>query len=96
MVDYNNPFVYGPNLTKYCHRAMSRANGICVLTAGKTIGGSEITVSYGNHKAIHGFLGEGITQFCAPIVFRPKKYFDQVENEENIESLEALFIPGFS
>ncbi len=95
MVAYQNPFVYGPDLTKNCHRAMSRSNGICVLIAAKIIGGSEITVSYGNHKAIHIFSGEGITQFCAPIVFLPKKYFDQVEKVGNIESLEALFLPGF-
>ena len=91
MVVYDNPFVYGPNLTKYFQRAMSRTNGISVLTVAKTIGDSEITTSYDNHKAINGFSDCCFTQFCAPIVFFPKKYADQVKNVETIEVLEPLF-----
>lgn len=91
MVVYNNPFVYGPNLTKYFQRAMSRSNGISVLTVAKTIGGNEITVSYDNYKSIQSAENGSIKQFCAPIVFFPKKYFDQVKSVRNIESLNPLY-----
>lgn len=91
MVVYNNPFVYGPNLTKYFQRAMSRPNGISVLTVAKTIGGSEISVSYDNYKAIQSAELGGIKQFCAPIVFFPKKYFDQISKVRETKQLEPLY-----
>ena len=91
MVVYNNPFVYGPNLTRYFQRAMSRPYGISVLTVAKTIGGSEIQVSYDNYKAIQDADQNGIMQFCAPIVFFPKKYFYQIDLVENITALEPLY-----
>lgn len=91
MVVYNNPFVYGPNLTKYFQRAMSRPFGISVLTVAKTIGGSEIQISYDNYKAVQDAGRSGIMQFCAPIVFFPKKYFNQIDQVEDITSLEPLY-----
>ncbi|MBR1765146.1 MAG: helix-turn-helix domain-containing protein [Ruminococcus sp.] len=91
MVVYNNPFVYGPNLTKYFQRAMSRLYGISVLTVAKTIGGKEIQVSYDNYKAVQNADQNGIVQFCAPIVFFPKKYFDQIVQVEDITLLEPLY-----
>lgn len=91
MVVYNNPFIYGPNLTKYYQRAMSRVNGISVLTVAKTIGGSEIKVSYDNYKMVQNAEDSGLDQFCAPIVFFPKKYFDQVVRVEDIANLQPLY-----
>ena len=91
MVVYNNPFVYGPNLTKYFQRAMSRVNGISVLTVAKTIGGSEIKVSYDNYKMVQDVEDKGLDQFCAPVVFFPKKYFDQVETVQNVGNLQPLY-----
>lgn len=91
MVVHNNPFVYGPNLTKYFQRAMSRLNGISVLTVAKTIGGSEIKVSYDNYKMVQDAEDKGLDQFCTPIVFFPKKYFDQVAQVEDVVSLQPLF-----
>ena len=91
MVVYNNPFVYGPNLTKYFQRAMSRPSGISVLTVAKTIGGSEIMVSYDNYKAVNSAETGSIEQFCAPIVFFPKKYFDQVEKVKETQTLDPLY-----
>ncbi len=91
MVVYNNPFVYGPNLTKYFQRAMSRTNGISALTVAKTIGGSEITVSYDNYKAVLSAENGGIEQFCAPIVFFPEKFFDQVGRVRDTENLSPLY-----
>ena len=91
MVVYNNPFIYGPNLTKYFQRAMSRPNGISVLTVAKTIGGSEIMVSYDNYKAVSSAEKGSIEQFCAPIVFFPKKYFDQVWKVRDTQRLDPLY-----
>lgn len=91
MVVYNNPFVYGPNLTKYFQRAMSRVNGISVLTVAKTIGRSEIKVSYDNYRAVQKAEDHGLAQFCAPIVFFPKRYFDQLGKVENISNLQPLY-----
>ena len=87
MVVFNNPFVYGPNLTKYFQRAMSRVNGISVLTVAKAIGGSEMKVFYNNNKAVQENTGEGMDQFCAPIVFFPKKFFNQIEQVEKVGAL---------
>jgi transcriptional regulator with XRE-family HTH domain len=91
MVVYNNPFVYGPNLTKYFQRAMSRPNGISVLTVAKTLGGSEICISYDNYRAVQSVDSGGINQFCAPIVFFPKKYSNQVSMVRDITQLEPLY-----
>jgi len=91
MVVYNNPFVYGPNLTKYFQRAMSRHNGISVLTVAKTLGGTDIMVSYDNYKAVQSPRPGDIRQFCAPILFFPEKFFNQIEHAESIDGLEPLF-----
>ena len=91
MVVYNNPFVYGPNLTKCFQRSMSRQNGISVLTVDKTIGGSEIMVSYDNYKSVKTPKRDDYIQFCAPIVFFPKRFFDQLGNVENITELDPLY-----
>lgn len=91
MVVYNNPFVYGPNLTKCFQRSMSRLNGITVLTVDKTIGGSEIMVSYDNYKSVKTPKKDDYIQFCAPIVFFPKRFFDQLGNVETITELDPLY-----
>ena len=91
MVVYNNPFVYGPHLTKYFQRAMSRLHGISVLTAEKNIGESEIRVSYDNYKALRRANKPSFKQFCTPIVFFPKKYFEQIALVEDTARLEPLY-----
>lgn len=94
MVVYNNPFVYGPNLTKYFQRAMSRSFGISVLTVSKTIGGREIMVAYDNHKAVTDIENGSMRQYCAPILFFPKKFFDQInpyDRNVNISTFESLY-----
>ena len=91
MVVYNNPFVYGPNLTKCFQRSMSRQNGISVLTVDKTIGGSEIMVSYDNYKSVKTPKRDDYIQFCAPIVFFPKRFFSQLGNVESITELDPLY-----
>lgn len=91
MVVYNNPFLYGPNLTKYFQRAMSRLNGVSALTVDKTIGGSEISVSYDNYRVIQSLGAKDGRQFCTPVLFFPAKYFDQISNIQNFEKIEPLY-----
>ncbi|MBQ3138987.1 MAG: helix-turn-helix domain-containing protein [Ruminococcus sp.] len=91
MVIYNNPFIYGPNLTKYFQRAMSRMYGISVLAIEKDAVDSENTISYDKHKMVKSFKS-GTEKHCAvPIVFFPKKYFDQIVNIGNITELTPLY-----
>ncbi len=91
MVVYNNPFLYGPHLTKYFQRAMSRLHGISVLTAEKNLGESEIRVSYDNYKALRRANKPSFKQFCTPVVFFPKKFFDQIEAAEDTVRLSPLY-----
>ncbi len=91
MVVYNNPFVYGPHLTKYFQRAMSRLHGISVLTAEKNLGESEIRVANDSYKALRRANRPSFKQFCTPIVFFPKKYFDQIETVEDTVRLAPLY-----
>lgn len=91
MVVYNNPFVYGPNLTKYFQRAMSRLNGISILTIAKANDKSQISVSYDNFKAIQNVTKNNMSQSCVPILFFPKKYFEQMRYVKNIEKLKPLY-----
>ena len=91
MVVYNNPFIYGPHLTRYFQRAMSRLHGISVLTAETNFGEHEIRVSNDNYKALRRANKPSFKQFCAPIVFFPKKYFDQIETVEDPLRLAPLY-----
>lgn len=91
MVIYNNPFVFGPNLTKYFQRAMSRQNGISALTVAKTVGKNDMAVVYDNYKAINCSNNASQNQFCVPILFFPQKYFPQIEAVENIAELNPLY-----
>lgn len=94
MVVCRNPFVYGPNLTKYFQRAMSRSNGITVMTAIKKPGTNESPILYDNHRAAR--LGEkedksGRQQTAVPILFYPKRFFERLERIDEIGSLDPLF-----
>ena len=91
MVVYNNPFVYGPHLTRYFQRAISRLYGISVLTAEKNLGESEIRVSYDNYRALRRANKPNFKQFCTPIVFFPKKFSDQIVHVEDTVRLSPLY-----
>ncbi len=91
MVVYRNPFVYGPHLTRYFQRAMSRLHGISVLTAENNIGENEIRVSNDNYRALRRANKPSFKQFCTPIVFFPKKYFEQIENAGDPVRLSPLY-----
>lgn len=91
MVICNNPFVYGPNLTKYFQRAMSRSNGISVLTVSKKHTDAEFQVSYDNYKKISFDDRAGISQVCVPIFFIPQKYFGSIASVSNMDFSEPLY-----
>lgn len=91
MVICNNPFVYGSNLTKYFQRAMSRSNGVSVLTVSKEHTEAEFQVSYDNYKKISFADRTGISQVCVPIFFVPQKYFRSIESVINMNFSESLF-----
>ena len=91
MVVYDDPFIYGPNLPKYFQRAMSRSCGISVLTAEKTVGRDEMLVSYDRHKAINGRKGGGSSQYCVPVLFFPKQYYEQIAKIGSLSELYPLY-----
>ncbi len=83
--------MYGPNLTKYFQRAMSRKNGISIITIEKGISGGEINTSYNNYRAIQKVGKCGMEHYCVPIVFIPMKYFEQLRHVEDASKLEPLY-----
>lgn len=91
MVVYEDPFIYGPNLTKYFQRAMSRQEGISVLTVEKSTGHNGTMISYDKHRAVKYNSCDVTNRFCTPFVFFPKKYFSQVKNAEKLMALHPLY-----
>ena len=90
MVVYNNPFIYGPNLTKYFQRAMSRLNGVSVLTLPQTVGGTEVVASKGNYRVNHA-ASKGIKLMGLPVLFFPETYFNQLEKVGDVLQIDPLF-----
>lgn len=92
MVAFHNPFLYGVNLTKYFQRAMSRQNGISVLTVDKSRQEKGMVVSFDKHKAVLLKTAQGeAKQYCVPIVFMPMRYADLLPHVESVEMLQPLF-----
>lgn len=85
MVVFDNPFVYGPNLTKYFQRAMSRPNRISVLTTFKGKGGNRCSVDFDNCKVMQ--LSESGNCYYAPILFVPDNCIDRIAIDNNFEDL---------
>ena len=93
MVVFHNPFVYGPNLTKYFQRAMSVQNGISVLILEKHIEKNDMVLSVDRHKVLQMKTSSGeLKEYCVPIVFFPVKYFDQIGNAEHMTKLHPLCV----
>ena len=97
MVVFDNPFLYGLNLTKYFQRAMSRLNGITVMTVDKKLGREkENKVHFDYFRAIDQGGSGRTNHYCVPILFFPKKYFDQISKAERTVELEPLFAEPMS
>lgn len=85
MVVFDNPFVYGPNLTKYFQRAMSRQNRISILTAFKGKGGNRCSVDFDNYKVLQ--LNDVGDCYYVPIGFFPDNCFDEIDRVTDLERL---------
>lgn len=85
MVVFDNPFVYGPNLTKYFQRAMSRQNVISVLTAFKGKGGNRCSVDFDNYKILQ--LIDAGNCYYVPICFIPDSCFSEISKVKDLEKL---------
>lgn len=92
MAVFGHPFVYGPNLTKYFQRAMSRQNGISVLTADKSVTKGDAAVIFDRHKAVQPAARQPQNgHCCVPIVFVPAQFSDQLGAVESVTALSPLF-----
>lgn len=85
MVVYDNPFIYGPNLTKYFQRAMSKNDRITMLTVVKGKGGKRCSVNYDNYKVLD--LNEGGNCYCVPICFVSASNNDVLTRIDDIHKL---------
>ncbi len=85
MVVFDNPFIYGLNLTKFFQRAMSRNQGVSILTSSHKKGKK---VSYDSNKRVIALDENGYA--CVPVAFVPKKYHDIIEKINDIEGLISL------
>ena len=92
MVVYDNPFLYGPNLTKYFHRAMSRKNGISVLTISEVGSPSFIMCSSNQERSVQRPEKNENRQYCVPITFFPKGYCLHLKDYRNIWNLDPLYV----
>lgn len=85
MVVYDNPFVYGSNLTKYFQRAMSRMNGITILSSWSKRGYNRVVVN--KYSKIESIKSCNHSRACVPIAFFPKKYYKRIADIKEIEKL---------
>ena len=91
MAVVGNVFIYGPNLTRYFQRAISRKDGITVLTLDKAGEAEEQEVFYDNKRAIIPNGTEGIRQKRVPVFFFPQKWFREIGNIGEAERLKLLY-----
>lgn len=87
MVVFDDPFLYGPNLTKYFQRAMSRQNRVTVLTVQKGKGGNRCSVDFDNLKVLQ--MAENGSFFCVPICFVTENCIADLSEGFSLEKLIA-------
>ena len=85
MVVYDEPFLYGSNLTKYFQRAMSKENKISALTVYKGKGGNKCCADFNNLKVLR--LNDEGNCYCIPICFVPVNRFEDLNCVFNYETL---------
>ena len=91
MVVQDNPFVYGSFLTRCFQRAMSRENGVSILTLEKEKEPGESTVSFNNSREITSWEGKEKSQVCVPILFFPRRFFSNIKQCESIQKMGSLY-----
>lgn len=85
MVVYENPFIYGPNLTRYFQRAMSRKNGVTALTISKRIDDADNRVTFDNKRIMVPSLQGDI--YRLPVLFCPERFTGYLSKSDAIETL---------
>lgn len=91
MVVTGDPFLYGPNLTKYFQRAMSRTEGVSVLTIPRSKGHSSKLEFCNNYIAVRNFGNRKAEPYPLPVFFVPKAYFKQLDHIDKIEKIDPLY-----
>lgn len=85
MVVYDNPFVYGPNLTKYFQRAMSRMNGVTCLSSWRNFGYDQVV--FDNFNRAEKIKACNQSRACVPIAFYPQKYVKRIADIKEKDKL---------
>ena len=88
MMVYGSPFIYGPFLTRCFQRAMSRQDGISVLTVPKQAEPGEMTVVFDNNRKITGPDRDGTKQVCVPVFFFPRRFFHRLADTQLLQEPE--------
>ncbi len=91
MVVFDNPFLYGPNLTRYFQRAMSRHYGISVLTIENNKADNGIKVSFDHNKAVKTHNSCTGSYAPVPVVFFPALFSEQIGHFRDLPSLSPLY-----
>ena len=91
MVIYDNPFVYGPYLTRCFQRAMSRENGVSVLTIEKHVAEGENRVVFDKNNRIYAERHKGTQRCSVPILFFPKRWFENIADIETVKHSVPLY-----
>ncbi len=87
---YGNRFLYGPNLTRHIKRAMSRTDGITVLSTMKRKGRYPLSVDSDRKAVLTHALGAN-QYFAEPFVFVPaNSHISQCTSFENILKEQAV------
>lgn len=85
MIVYDNPFIYGPNLTKYFQRAMAQQNRITVLTVYKGKGGKRYSVNFDNHKLLQ--INQDGNCYCVPVFFVTDNWLGYLHKIQSVDEL---------
>lgn len=85
MIVYDNPFVYGPNLTRYFQRAMSRMNGITVLSSWSQRVDNQVV--FDNFNKVESIKNCNQSRARVPIAFFPKKYVKRISDIKKMKKL---------
>lgn len=85
MVVYGNPFVYGPNLTKYFQRAMAKCNRITAMSVYKKKGAKHCSIDFNNQKVVK--ISDIGKYYYIPIVFVSESCFADLPTVLHLEKL---------
>ncbi len=91
MVVDGSPFIYGPFLTRCFQRAMSRLNGISVMTVKKPVGKDEYPAAFNTDRQIKSPEAENQRFTRVPISFFPRQFFQRINDENLLSESENIY-----